>query len=50
MKWIDEAVDSGAKLLTGGHSDGRLIEPAVFNDEVVAVVIAVYPEDLWAGQ
>jgi len=32
MKWIDEALDSGAKLLTGGHRDGRLIEPAVLTN------------------
>jgi acyl-CoA reductase-like NAD-dependent aldehyde dehydrogenase len=32
MKWIDEAVDGGAKLLTGGGRDGRLIEPAVLTD------------------
>jgi acyl-CoA reductase-like NAD-dependent aldehyde dehydrogenase len=32
MKWIDEAVESGAKLLTGGHRDGSLIEPTVLTD------------------
>jgi acyl-CoA reductase-like NAD-dependent aldehyde dehydrogenase len=32
MKWIDEALDSGAKLLTGGHRDGQLIEPAVLTN------------------
>ena len=26
---FEEAVESGAKLLTGGHRDGSLIEPAV---------------------
>jgi acyl-CoA reductase-like NAD-dependent aldehyde dehydrogenase len=32
MKWIDEAVDRGAKLLTGGSRDGRLIEPTVLTN------------------
>lgn len=32
MKWIDEAIDSGAKLLTGGGRDGRLIEPTILTD------------------
>jgi acyl-CoA reductase-like NAD-dependent aldehyde dehydrogenase len=32
MKWIDEALDSGAKLLTGGNRDGRLIEPAILTN------------------
>ncbi len=32
MKWIDEAVDRGAKLLAGGGRDGRLIEPTVLTD------------------
>jgi glyceraldehyde-3-phosphate dehydrogenase (NADP+) len=32
MNWIDEAVDKGAKLLTGGHRDGCLIEPTVLTN------------------
>ncbi|MGE5445371.1 MAG: aldehyde dehydrogenase family protein [Ignavibacteriales bacterium] len=32
VNWIDEAVDSGARLLTGGQRDGRLIKPAVLTD------------------
>jgi acyl-CoA reductase-like NAD-dependent aldehyde dehydrogenase len=32
MNWVDEAVDKGAKLLTGGHRDGCLIEPTVLTD------------------
>jgi len=29
MKWIDEALENGAELLTGGKRDGKLIEPTV---------------------
>ena len=29
MKWIDEALEKGAELLTGGKRDGKLIEPTV---------------------
>ncbi len=32
MNWVDEAVDRGAKLLTGGHRDGCLIEPTVLTN------------------
>jgi acyl-CoA reductase-like NAD-dependent aldehyde dehydrogenase len=32
MKWINEAVDNGAKLLMGGSRDGRLIEPTILTD------------------
>lgn len=32
MKWIEEAVDRGAKLLTSGDRDGRLIEPTVLTN------------------
>ncbi len=32
MNWIDEAVDKGGKLLTGGHRDGCLIEPTVLTN------------------
>ena len=32
MKWIDEAVESGAELLTGGHRDGNLIEPTALTN------------------
>lgn len=32
MKWIEEALDSGAEMLTGGHRDGRLIEPTVLTN------------------
>jgi glyceraldehyde-3-phosphate dehydrogenase (NADP+) len=29
MEWIEDAIDKGAKLLTGGSRDGSLIEPTV---------------------
>ncbi len=29
MRWIEDALDSGAKLITGGRRDGSLIEPTV---------------------
>ncbi len=29
MSWIDEALEKGAELLTGGKRDGKLIEPTV---------------------
>jgi len=32
MNWVDEAVDRGGKLLTGGHRDGCLIEPTVLTN------------------
>lgn len=32
MKWIDEAVDKGAKVLTGGGREGKLIEPTVLTN------------------
>jgi len=30
--WIDDAVAGGAKVLTGGEVDGRLLEPTVLSD------------------
>jgi acyl-CoA reductase-like NAD-dependent aldehyde dehydrogenase len=32
VQWIDEAVDSGAKLLCGGKRNGSLVEPAVLTE------------------
>jgi len=32
MSWIDEAVNSGADILTGGQRDGSLIEPTVLTN------------------
>jgi len=32
MSWIDEALESGATLLTGGQRDGSLIEPTVLTN------------------
>lgn len=32
MKWIGEALDIGAKLITGGGRDGRMIEPTVLTN------------------
>jgi len=32
INWIDEAVNNGAKLLTGGSRDGKLIEPTVLTN------------------
>lgn len=32
MKWIEDALAKGAKLLSGGNRDGSLIEPTVLTD------------------
>jgi glyceraldehyde-3-phosphate dehydrogenase (NADP+) len=32
MKWIDEALGNGARLLTGGGREGKLIEPTVLTN------------------
>jgi len=32
MSWIEEAINNGAKLLTGGKRDGKLIEPTVLTN------------------
>jgi len=32
MNWIDEALEKGAKLISGGGRDGRLIEPTILTD------------------
>jgi len=32
MGWIDEAVNDGAKMLTGGNRDGNVIEPVVLTE------------------
>ena len=32
MNWIDEALNAGAKLLTGGQRDGRIIQPVVLTN------------------
>ena len=32
MKWVHEAVDKGAELLTGGNREGKLIEPTVLTN------------------
>jgi len=29
MRWIDEALENGAELVTGGKRDGKLVEPTV---------------------
>ena len=55
VQWIDEAVQSGAKLLCGGKRKGSLVEPAVLTGtnpemrvnsaEVFAPVVTVEPYD-----
>ncbi len=55
VQWIEEAVQSGAKLLCGGKRKGSLVEPAVLTDtnpemrvnsaEVFAPVVTVEPYD-----
>jgi len=32
MKWVEDALTKGAKLLSGGNRDGSLIEPTVLTD------------------
>ena len=32
MEWIEEAVESGGKILTGGERDGNIIQPTVLVD------------------
>jgi acyl-CoA reductase-like NAD-dependent aldehyde dehydrogenase len=32
VKWVEEAVEAGAKLLTGGKRDGATVEPTVLTD------------------
>jgi acyl-CoA reductase-like NAD-dependent aldehyde dehydrogenase len=54
-QWIDEAVEGGAKLLTGGKRHGAFVEPAVLTDtipemkvncaEIFAPVVTVEPYD-----
>ena len=55
MKWIGQALDMGAKLLTGGGRDGRMIEPTVLTgvpadanvscSEVFGPVVHIEPYD-----
>ncbi|MCZ3388370.1 MAG: aldehyde dehydrogenase family protein [Actinomycetia bacterium] len=55
VSWIDEAVDGGAKLLTGGVRDGAAVAPAVLIDvpedakvwreEVFGPVVVLAPVD-----
>jgi acyl-CoA reductase-like NAD-dependent aldehyde dehydrogenase len=55
VSWIDEAVDAGAKLLTGGVRDGATVSPAVLVDvpedakvwceEVFGPVVVLAPVD-----
>jgi acyl-CoA reductase-like NAD-dependent aldehyde dehydrogenase len=54
-QWIQEAVSGGAKLLTGGHRKGSMVEPTVLTEtkpemrvncqEVFAPVVTVEPYD-----
>jgi glyceraldehyde-3-phosphate dehydrogenase (NADP+) len=32
MKWVEDALSNGAKLISGGNRDGSLIEPTVLTD------------------
>jgi glyceraldehyde-3-phosphate dehydrogenase (NADP+) len=55
VQWIDEAVKSGAKLLTGGKRNGSFVEPTVLTNtnadmrvncaEIFAPVVTVEPYD-----
>src|SRR5450631_4455264 len=57
-EWIDEAVQEGAKVLTGGKHKGALVEPTVLTDttpemrvnsaEIFAPVVTVEPYDDFA--
>lgn len=54
-QWIQEAVSGGAKLLTGGHRKGSMVEPTVLTEtkpemrvncqEIFAPVVTVEPYD-----
>lgn len=54
-KWIAEAVDGGATVLTGGRQDGTTVEPTVLSsvsddmkvvcDEVFGPVVSILPYD-----
>ena len=54
-EWVNEAVDDGARLLTGGNRDGSYLEPTVLTDtdpkmrvvseEVFAPVVIIEPFD-----
>lgn len=53
ISWIEEAVAMGAKVLTGGHRTGRVIEPTVltnvdrrakaFSQEIFGPVVTLHP-------
>ncbi|MCJ7681866.1 MAG: aldehyde dehydrogenase family protein, partial [Candidatus Aminicenantes bacterium] len=55
VRWIDEAVDKGAAVLTGGKREGALLEPTVLEnvpekatihfDEVFGPTVNLYPVD-----
>ncbi len=54
-QWIDDAVEKGAKVLTGGKRDGTILEPTIMSDvkndmkiiaqEVFAPIVSVMPFD-----
>jgi len=54
-QWIDDAIEKGAKLHTGGKRDGTLLEPTIMSDvkndmkiiaqEVFAPIVSVMPFD-----
>jgi acyl-CoA reductase-like NAD-dependent aldehyde dehydrogenase len=53
LEWVDEAVEGGATLLTGGARDGVMVEPTVvenpprecrlYHEEIFGPVIAISP-------
>jgi glyceraldehyde-3-phosphate dehydrogenase (NADP+) len=56
-RWVKDAVQSGARVLTGGRADGRFYEPTVIVDapresfvcsrEAFAPIVTVFPFDKW---
>ncbi len=56
-RWINEAVDNGAEILTGGDRKGRMVEPSVLTnvppsmkvscEEVFGPVVTVSPYKTW---
>jgi glyceraldehyde-3-phosphate dehydrogenase (NADP+) len=58
MQWIDEAVQKGAKVLTGGHASGTFVEPTVLtqtheemkvcSNEIFGPVVAIEPVTTFA--
>lgn len=45
VEWVEEALSAGAKLLTGGHVQGRVLEPTVLLD--VPADVRVWDEEIF---